>query len=81
MEIALVIIAVGALCIGCFCVGAKVGQTVVKGEDVKLPELNPMKAIREGQAKREAEEQQDKFNTILHNIEAYDGTGNGQKDV
>lgn len=77
----LTILAVGALCIVCFFVGAKVGQTVSKGEDIKLPNVNPLEAIRQHEAKKEAETEQDKINTILQNIESYDGTAYGQKDV
>lgn len=77
----LTILAVGTLCIVCFFVGAKVGQTVAKGEDIELPNVNPLEAIKEHQAKKEAETEQDKINTILQNIESYDGTAYGQKDV
>lgn len=80
MEL-LTILAVGTLCIVCFLIGANVGQKVAKGEDIELPTLNPMKAIREHQDRKEAEREADKFNTLMHNIDAYDGTSNGQKDV
>lgn len=84
MEILLVLIlalVIGTLNVVCFFVGAKVGQKVVKGEPIELPSINPMEAIREAQDKREAEREQRKLDTILQNIETYDGTGNGQKDV
>lgn len=80
MEIVLVL-TVGALCIGCFLIGAKVGQAVSKGEEVKLPSVNPIKAVREHNAKKEAEIEQERYNTIMRNIECYDGTGKGQEDV
>lgn len=80
MEI-LIILIVGTLNIVCFFVGAKVGQKVVKGEDIKTPDLNPMKAIREAQDKKEAQREQDRLSTIMQNIENYDGTGAGQKEV
>jgi hypothetical protein len=80
MEV-LIIAAVAASNILCFMVGAKVGQTVSKGEEVKMPNLNPLEAVREHNAKKEAEYQQSKIDTILSNIDSYDGTGNGQKDV
>ena len=80
MEIAL-IIAIGAMNIICFLIGAKVGQAVSKGEDVKLPEVNPIKAYREHEARREAQMEQDRVDTILRNIESYDGTSRGQEDV
>ena len=81
MEYAIVMLATGALCIGCFFVGAKVGQKVSKGEEVTLPNVNPFEAYQRHRAKQEAQAEQDKYNTIMQNIEAYDGTGNGQKDV
>lgn len=65
----------------CFLLGAKVGQKVVKGEKVEMPNLNPLEAIREHHSKREAEKEQERLDVILENIESYDGTGNGQRDV
>jgi hypothetical protein len=80
MEIVLVL-AVGAMCICCFFVGAKVGQTVSKGEDIKLPTVNPMELYREHEQKKEAREEQERMEAILRNIEAYDGTAARQEDV
>lgn len=84
MEIIL-ILAVGALNIACFFIGAKVGQRVTKGESVELPAVNPIKAIKEHneqkRAEKEAEREQKRIKTIMENIENYDGTPNGQKDV
>ena len=71
----------GALCCICFLIGAKVGQKVSKGEAVELPSVNPIKAIRESKEHKEAEREQDKLETILRNIERYDGTARGQEDV
>lgn len=71
----------GAICCICFFIGAKVGQKVSKGEEIKLPSLNPLEAYREHNARKEAEIEQEKYNTILRNIECYDGTGKGQEDV
>jgi hypothetical protein len=71
----------GAACIACFLIGAKVGQTVSKGEDIKVPTVNPLKAYREHEARKEAEMEQNRLETIMRNIESYDGTSNGQKEV
>ena len=67
--------------IGCFLLGAKVGQAVSKGEKVELPSIDLLKAAREREAKQEAELEQSQITTILENVERYDGTDNGQKDV
>ena len=80
MEVLLLVVT-GLLNIVCFIIGAKVGQSVVKGEKVETPNLNPFKAIKENQARKAVEEKQDKLNTILRNIERYDGTGKGQEEV
>lgn len=80
MEIVLVL-AVGAMCICCFLVGAKVGQTVSKGENIELPTVNPLELYREHEQKRAAREELNRIDAILQNVDAYDGTANGQKDV
>lgn len=80
MEIALVFL-VGVMNICCFTIGAVVGQKVSKGETIETPTVNPMEAYRKREAKREAQKEQDKIDTILRNIEGYDGTGRGQEDV
>ena len=80
MEI-LLALTVGALCIVCFFIGAKVGQTVVKGEPIEMPSVSPIEAVRAHRDKKEAEMKQDKLETIMRNIESYDGTSNGQEDV
>ena len=80
MEV-LEILALGYICLACFVTGAKLGQKVVKGEEIETPSINPLKAYREREAKRVAKEEQDRIETIMQNIESYDGTSNGQKDV
>ena len=80
MEI-LTILAIGTLNVVCFFVGAKVGQKVVKGEEIKTPTINPMQYYKAYQEKKVAEEEKNKIDTILKNIDRYDGTANGQEDV
>ena len=79
MEV-LLILAIGFICIACFLIGVKVGNAVAKGEEIKFP-INPMLAAKERQAKQEAEFEQNRLNTILQNIDRYDGTSDGQKEV
>jgi hypothetical protein len=81
MEIILAILAVGTLNIVCFLFGVKVAQKVDKGEAIETPSLNPLKAYREREDRRQAEKEADALETIMHNIETYDGTSNGQRDV
>lgn len=77
----LTILVVGTLDIVCFFIGAKVGQTVSRGETIEVPTINPIKIYNEHIDRKEQENEQKRIDTILHNIENYDGTANGQKDV
>ncbi len=81
MQTVFIILVTGALNVACFFLGAKVGQTVSKGETIEMPSANPLKAVREHRAKKEAEMEQDRLDTIMRNIERYDGTARGQEDV
>lgn len=80
MEI-LLALSVGALCIGCFLIGAKVGQTVSKGETIELPSADPFEAYRKREARKEARAEQERIDTVLRNVDNYDGTGRGQEEV
>jgi hypothetical protein len=80
MEV-LLVLATTAANLLCFVIAVKVVQKVSKGEDIELPEVNPVTLIKERQDKKQAEREQSRIETILQNVEAYDGTGMGQKDV
>ena len=64
-----------------FVIGAKIGQKTAKGEDIKGPKMNPMAIYNEHKEKEEVKREREKLNTILSNIERYDGTESGQEDV
>ena len=80
MEVLLLAV-MAAANILCFLVGVRAGQKVAKGEPVELPKVNPMEAVRDHRAKKEAEMEQERFNAILRNIDNYDGTAAGQEEV
>ncbi len=75
MHDILLIIVVGLFNIACFIVGVKAGR----GDEMKAP--SPIKIYNEHREKIEADKETEKINTILTNIERYDGTGAGQEDV
>lgn len=79
MENVITVLVTGALCIACFFIGAKVGQTASRGENITLPDLGKVK--RERQERKQADKEQERYNTVLENIERYDGTSAGQKDI
>ena len=75
------IMAVGLLVLFALVLGVKIGQATAKGKDIEWAEIKPMEAIKERKEKREAEHEQERMRTILSNIESYDGTSVGQKEV
>lgn len=83
METIILVLSIGIMNILCFFIGAKVGQKVIKGEDIKLP--NPIKAIEETKEswefKKEQEEENERLKIQLENIDNYNGTPLGQKDI
>lgn len=79
--IAVSILLTGAVASFCFYVGAKVGMKVTKEEPIELPSINPLKAYRDKKDREEAKAEQERIDTILRNIERYDGTSKGQEDV
>lgn len=81
METIFIILVSGTLNAVCFFIGAKIGQKVSKGETIEAPTLNPMKAIREREERKEADKESERLEIILQNIENYDGSPNGQRDV
>jgi hypothetical protein len=80
MEVLLIAV-VAATNIACFVIGARVGQKVQKNEPIELPSIDPFKAHREREAQKKAQAEQERLEAILRNVEAYDGTSRGQKEV
>lgn len=81
METIILIISIGIMNILCFFIGAKVGQKVIKGETIEIPKIEPIKKIREYNENREVLKMQEKDRVINENIDNYNGTSLGQKDL
>ena len=81
MDTLLFVLLEGILNAVCFYIGARIGQQVVNKEEVKLPVINPIETISKIEEKREAKIEQSKYETLMENIDNYDGTSLGQKDI
>lgn len=77
MEIYLIVVAVTNML--CLAFGARIGAKLTKGEPVL--EVHPVEAFREGKERRETKKAQTREQTILRNIDAYNGTSAGQQEV
>ena len=68
-----------------FLVGVKVAQKISKNEEVKLPNMNPVKAYRayqkEYQEEKKQQEEQEELSKLMQNIDNYDGSSLGQIDI
>lgn len=67
--------------IACFIIGAKTGQIAAKGKDIPFASTPPIKPQADRRAEKKHKAEQDMLRTILENVDAYDGTGFGQKEL
>ena len=81
METIILVVLMGVMNLLAFLIGAKVGQKVVNNEPVELPTINPLTLYKEHKEKAEMGKEQEKLNTMLANIDNYDGTSAFQKEV
>ena len=71
----------GAVNVACFIAGARVCQKVAQGQPAK-PELPKReKTAPVLQEQKEDDRERKRRETVLENIECYDGSPYGQKDV
>lgn len=76
------LIVFGIFIMSSFVIGVILGQKLNRNEKI---EVNPVKAIEdykeEREYKREIQQEQTKLDIMLENIDNYDGTGIGQKNI
>lgn len=56
-------------------------ESINSATPFNLPKINPKEAYMTRKEKEEVEREQRELNTMLENINNYDGTSNGQKDI
>lgn len=70
------------MCILSFVIGAIIGQRAQKGKDITL---NPVKVIKETKTESKVKKEEDlkrrQIDTMLKNIDNYDGSGMGQTEI
>lgn len=81
METIFLIAVVGGLNILSFLIGAKTAQKLHRGEEIELPKVNPVQVYKEHREEAEANKEQERLNTMLENINNYNGTPLGQKSI
>jgi hypothetical protein len=81
METIVLVLLMGGMNLLAFLIGARTSQKAQREEEIKLPTVNPIKAYKEHTRTKEAEKEQERIETMLENINNYDGTGLNQKDI
>ena len=62
-----------------FFIGAKVGQKVSRQEEIKIP--NPVTVVNDYKEDKKRRKEQEELEIMKYNIDIFDGTGLGQKDI
>lgn len=81
METIALLFLFGVFIILAYTLGLKNGQKLKNNEEIKIPEINPVKIVRNEIETFEQKKKQDAYDTMMANIDNYDGTGIGQKDI
>ena len=75
----------GTFILGSFTIGLSFGVKLRNNEKIEIPNLNPVKAVKkavnESKQERENEKEKTLFEIEMANIDSYDGTGFGQKEL
>lgn len=81
METIALLFLFGVFIILAYTLGLKNGQKLKNNEEIKIPKINPVKIVRNEIETFEQKKKQDAYDTMMANIDNYDGTGLGQKDI
>ena len=81
LDTILLLFLFGIFIIIAYTLGLKNGQKLKNNEEIKIPEINPVKIVRNEIETFEQKKKQDAYDTMMANIDNYDGTGLGQKDI
>jgi hypothetical protein len=81
LEVILFCSIFGLFIMASYTLGLRNGQRLARKQEVKMPEVNPVKVVKEIKENKELEKEQDVLETILNNIDIYDGTEAGQKEI
>ena len=81
METIALLFLFGVFIILAYTLGLKNGQKLKNNEEIKISEINPVKIVRNEIETFEQKKKQDAYDTMMANIDNYDGTGLGQKDI
>ena len=71
----------GLIIMASYTLGLRNGQKLAKKEEIIMPDVNPVSIVNKQIEKHEIKKEQDLLNIMMDNIDNYDGTGAGQKEL
>jgi hypothetical protein len=78
----LLFVTMTALNVMCVLVGVRIGQKVERNELIELPKIpNPVEVVSGIREERIGRAEREKLEAVMSNIDAYDGTSLGQRDI
>lgn len=77
----LLIFLVGCFILVAYTLGLKNGQKLKNNEEIKMPEVNPVRLLKNEMENYEEKKKQEINEINMFNIDNYDGTGLGQRDI
>lgn len=78
----LLFVAITVLNVMCVLVGVRIGQKVERNELIDLPKIpNPVEVVSGIREERIGRAEREKLEAVMSNIDAYDGTSLGQRDI
>ena len=80
MNDVLLVLIVGSVNLLSFYLGASLGRKE-NVESIKLPNLNLITKLGEYKEKKEEQKERERLDVIRQNIDNYDGTAEGQRDI
>lgn len=77
----LLLFLVGCFILVAYTLGLKNGQKLKNNEEIKMPEVNPVRLLKNEMENYEEKKKQEINEINMFNIDNYDGTGLGQRDI
>lgn len=79
MQTIILIIITGTFNLLSFLIGAKVAQKIQSNQEIEI--INPIKSYEEYKERKENKKDTEAYNLMMDNINNYNGTSTGQKDI
>lgn len=71
----------GLIIIAAYTLGLRNGQKLMKKEEIKVPTVNPVKAIEDIKEIKKNKKEKTAYDIMMSNIDNYDGSSLGQQDI